>query len=100
MEPTRENLRAFDQLHRTRVDALDAGGRLPEAAREWRDQRVLHLGCRTGETTAELVGVGALVRREARVAALRGDLALFHAEVGADDEDHLHVLLRYRGATK
>ena len=61
MEPTRENLRAFDQLHRTRVDALDAGGRLPEAARDWRDQRVLHLGCRTGETTAELVGVGALV---------------------------------------
>lgn len=61
MEPTRENLRAFDQLHRTRVDMLDAGGRLPEAAREWRDARVLHLGCRTGETTAEIVGVGALV---------------------------------------
>lgn len=61
MEPTRENLRAFDELHRTRVDALDAGGRLPEAARDWRDARVLHLGCRTGETTAELVAVGALV---------------------------------------
>jgi SAM-dependent methyltransferase len=61
MEPTRENLRAFDQLHRTRVDMLDAGGRLPEAARGWRDARVLHLGCRTGETTAELVAVGALV---------------------------------------
>lgn len=61
MEPTRENLRAFDALHRTRVDGLDAGGRLPEAARDWRDARVLHLGCRTGETTAELVALGALV---------------------------------------
>ena len=61
MEPTRENLRAFDQLHRTRVDMLDAGGRLPEAARDWRDARVLHLGCRSGETTAALVDVGALV---------------------------------------
>ena len=61
MEPTRENLRAFDQLHRTRVDMLDAGGRLPEAARDWRNARVLHLGCRTGETTAALVDVGALV---------------------------------------
>ena len=76
MEPTRENLRAFDQLHRTRVDMLDAGGRLPEAARSWRDARVLHLGCRTGETTAELVAVGALVTAvdpyEDRLLAARG----------------------------
>jgi SAM-dependent methyltransferase len=61
MEPTRENLRAFDQLHRTRVDGLDAGGRLPEAARGWSGWRVLHLGCGTGETTAELVAAGAYV---------------------------------------
>jgi SAM-dependent methyltransferase len=84
MEPTRENLRAFDQLHRTRVDALDAGGRLPEAARDWRGARVLHLGCRTGETTAELVAVGALVIAvdpyEDRLVAARarvGDSAVF-----------------------
>lgn len=84
MEPTRENLRAFDQLHRTRVDALDSGGRLPEAAREWHGVRVLHLGCRTGETTAELVAAGALVTAvdpyEDRLVAARtrvGDGAVF-----------------------
>ncbi len=84
MEPTRENLRAFDQLHRRRVDMLDAGGRLPETARGWRDARVLHLGCRGGETTAALVDIGALVIAvdpfEDRLVAARarvGDQAVF-----------------------
>jgi SAM-dependent methyltransferase len=62
MEPTDQNRRAWDELHRPRerpVAGLPAAveQRLPELD----GKHVLHLGCGTGEATAELAGLGALV---------------------------------------
>jgi SAM-dependent methyltransferase len=62
MEPTDLNRRVWDEAHRPREQRL-AGlprpveERLPELA----GKHVLHLGCGTGEATAELAGLGALV---------------------------------------
>jgi SAM-dependent methyltransferase len=64
MEPTDDNRRMWDEVHRPRGDDGLAAGlpraveeRLPELA----GKHVLHLGCGTGEATAELAGLGALV---------------------------------------
>lgn len=61
MEPTDENIRAFDQRHRRDAEAHG----LPQAVRdrlpELAGRHVLHLRCRTGEATAELMALGALV---------------------------------------
>ncbi|MBD0330480.1 MAG: methyltransferase domain-containing protein [Thermoleophilia bacterium] len=63
MEPTERNRRAWDAAHRRRRGA--AGGGLPELVRGWlpdvRGRHVLHFPCGTGEATAELVALGALV---------------------------------------
>jgi SAM-dependent methyltransferase len=63
MEPTDQNRRAWDEVHRPR--AATGGARLPEAVErrlpELGGKHVLHLGCGTGEATAELAGLGALV---------------------------------------
>jgi SAM-dependent methyltransferase len=63
MEPTDQNRRAWDEVHRPRAAAGDA--RLPEAVEgrlpDLAGKHVLHLGCDTGEATAELAGLGALV---------------------------------------
>ena len=62
MEPTDLNRRVWDEAHR-RVEPRPAGlprpveERLPDLA----GKHVLHLGCGTGEATAELAGLGALV---------------------------------------
>jgi SAM-dependent methyltransferase len=65
MEPTDHNLRAWDEVHRRRAEAM-AGElgipvwvreRLPDVA----GKHVLHLQCGTGESTAELAELGALV---------------------------------------
>lgn len=62
MEPTDLNRRVWDEVHRPRERRL-AGlprpveERLPDLA----GKHVLHLGCGTGEATAELAGLGALV---------------------------------------
>jgi SAM-dependent methyltransferase len=62
MEPTEHNRRAWDAVHR-RLERPPPGlpaaveGRLPELE----GKHVLHLGCGTGEATAELAGLGALV---------------------------------------
>jgi len=64
MEPTDDNRRMWDEVHRPRSDDALAAGlpqvveeRLPELT----GKHVLHLGCGTGEATAELAGLGALV---------------------------------------
>lgn len=62
MEPTDLNRRVWDAAHRP-VEQRPAGlarpveERLPDLA----GKHVLHLGCGTGEATAELAGLGALV---------------------------------------
>jgi SAM-dependent methyltransferase len=63
MEPTDLNRRVWDEAHRPRGGAT--GARLPEAVErrlpELAGKHLLHLGCGTGEATAELAGLGALV---------------------------------------
>jgi SAM-dependent methyltransferase len=62
MEPTDDNRRMWDEVHRPLEgppEGLPAAveERLPELA----GKHVLHVGCGTGEATAELAGLGALV---------------------------------------
>ena len=63
MEPTDINRRAWDEVHRPRSG--EAPTRLPEVVErrlpDLAGKHVLHLGCGTGEATAELAGLGALV---------------------------------------
>jgi nucleotide-binding universal stress UspA family protein len=63
MEPTEQNRRAWDEIH-GRADGADEVG-IPEAVRERlpdvTGKHVLHLQCGSGEATAELAGLGALV---------------------------------------
>lgn len=75
MEPTEENIRAFDALHRARhePDVLP-----PIVARTLGDlnkKKVLHLLCGTGEATAALAELGAVATgldpRHARIEAAR-----------------------------
>jgi SAM-dependent methyltransferase len=65
MEPTDHNRRAWDDIHRQRADALAGDAGLPAPVRhalaDLSGKRVLHLRCATGEATAELAGLGAVV---------------------------------------
>src|SRR5438552_17923386 len=65
MEPTDHNRRAWDDIHRQRLDALAGEPGLPAAVRhalaDLTGKRVLHLRCETGEATAELAALGAVV---------------------------------------
>ena len=65
MEPTEHNRRAWDEIHRRRTDAMAGQLGIPAAIRERlpdvAGKHVLHLQCATGESTAELVELGALV---------------------------------------
>lgn len=90
MEPTDENLRAWDALHRGRAAPVAERG-LPESLRERlrgiAGTRVLHLFCGTGAATAELAGLGALVtavddsEQALEVARTRGvDLPWIHSD--------------------
>ena len=62
MEPTDLNRRVWDEAHRPRERSLPG---LPRAVEErlpdLAGKHVLHLECGTGEATAELAGLGALV---------------------------------------
>jgi SAM-dependent methyltransferase len=64
MEPTQDNLRAWEEAHRRRAAGGAARPGLPEQVRhalgDLSGRRVLHLGCGTGEGTAELATLGAL----------------------------------------
>ena len=65
MEPTEHNRRAWDEIHRQRALALAGERGLPAPVRhalaDLSDKRVLHLQCGTGEATAELAKLGAVV---------------------------------------
>lgn len=65
MEPTEHNRRAWDEIHRRRTEAMAGQLGIPDAIRERlpavEGKHVLHLQCATGESTAELAELGALV---------------------------------------
>jgi SAM-dependent methyltransferase len=65
MEPTEQNMRAWDEVHRRRSQALRGRLGLPDVVRralaDLRGKRVLHLQCRTGEEAIELTAMGAVV---------------------------------------
>ena len=65
MEPTDHNLRAWDEVHRRRAEAMAGELGMPEWVRERMPEvagrHVLHLQCATGEETAQLADLGALV---------------------------------------
>ena len=64
MEPTEQNLRAWEEAHRGRQHG-ESGAGLPDPVRRslasLGHKRVLHLPCGTGEATLELAGLGAVV---------------------------------------
>jgi SAM-dependent methyltransferase len=65
MEPTEQNRRAWNEAHRRRAEATADEPALPHFVRERLPDveglRVLHLQCASGESTAELAALGALV---------------------------------------
>jgi SAM-dependent methyltransferase len=65
MEPSDKNRRAWDEVHRRRAQAMEGKLELPPIVRgalgHVAGKRVLHLQCGTGESTAELSRLGALV---------------------------------------
>jgi SAM-dependent methyltransferase len=65
MEPTEENRRAWDRLQRARVDqsteAPGIPGPIHELLPDLAGKHVLHEQCGTGETSAELAAMGAMV---------------------------------------
>jgi SAM-dependent methyltransferase len=65
MEPTEHNRRAWDEIHRRRSEAMAGQLGIPPAVKErlpdLHGKHVLHLQCATGESTVELVALGALV---------------------------------------
>ena len=65
MEPSDRNRRAWDEIHRRRAQALAGQLGLPDVVRaalgHVAGKRVLHLQCGTGESTADLAELGALV---------------------------------------
>jgi SAM-dependent methyltransferase len=92
MEPTDDNRRAWDEIHRSRAEAMAGQLGIPDGIRELLPdldgKHVLHLLCATGESTAQLVELGALVSAvdissEALEIARRRapDVAYVHADV-------------------
>jgi SAM-dependent methyltransferase len=80
MEPTEENRRAWDRLQRARLEATTEPAGIPDAIRELLPDltgaHVLHEQCGTGEASAELAALGAMVTgidvaEEALIAARR-----------------------------
>jgi SAM-dependent methyltransferase len=65
VEPTEQNRKAWDEIHRRRTEAMAGQLGIPEKIRELlpdlEGKHVLDLQCATGESTAELVELGALV---------------------------------------
>ena len=92
MEPTDKNWQAWDEIHRRRAEHAAGEVGIPDGIRdllpEVQGKHVLHLDCWTGESTAELVELGALVTAvdlsaEAIEAARERapDVAYLHADV-------------------
>ena len=71
MEPTEENLRAWEAAHRARAEPVELPPVVQRTLGDLEGKRVLHLHCATGETTAALAELGAVVTGvDARPAAL------------------------------
>ena len=92
MEPTDQNRRAWDEIHRSRTRAASEQLLIPEQIfdllPEIEGKHVLHLQCATGEATAQLVERSALVTavdvsaEEIEIARERApDVAYYHADV-------------------
>jgi SAM-dependent methyltransferase len=92
VEPTDQNRKAWDEIHRRRTAAMEGQLGIPAPIRELlpdvSGKHVLHLQCATGESTAELVELGALVTavdistEALDVARERApDVAFMHADV-------------------
>ena len=92
MDPTEQNREAWDEIHRRRAQAMTGRLGIPDEIRELlpdiAGKHVLHLQCATGESTAELVELGALVtaldisNEAIEVARERApDVAYIHADV-------------------
>lgn len=93
MEPTERNLRAWAEAHRLRAETR-LGPALPDHVRvrlpDLTARHVLHLECGSGEGSAELVKLGALVTaidRSAQAIALAHDREPAAAFVQADPQE-------------
>src|SRR2546430_11755715 len=60
MEPTDENLRAWDDAHRARAEPVELPVFVQRTLGDLKGKRVLHLLCGTGEATAALAELGAV----------------------------------------
>ena len=92
MEPTDQNRRAWDEIHRTRsrvaAEQLLIPKQIFDLIPDVEGKHVLHLQCATGEATAQLVERGALVTavdlsaEDIEIARERApDVAYYHADV-------------------
>ena len=71
MEPTEENIRAFEARHKARAESVELPPVVERTLGDLAKKRVLHLHCGTGEATATLAELGAVVTGvDARPAAL------------------------------
>ena len=71
MEPTEENIRAFEAAHKARAEPAELPPIVQRTLGDLTKKRVLHLHCGTGEATAALAELGAVVTGvDARPAAL------------------------------
>jgi SAM-dependent methyltransferase len=61
VEPTEENLKAFDALHRARHEPDELPAVVARTLGDLTKKKVLHLLCSTGEATAALAELGAVV---------------------------------------
>lgn len=61
MEPTEDNLRAFDAVHRARHEPDELPAIVARTLGDLKKKKVLHLLCGTGEATAALAELGAVV---------------------------------------
>src|SRR5437660_9558060 len=60
MEPTEENLRAWEDAHRGRAEPVELPVFVRGTLGDLKGKRVLHLLCGTGEATAALAELGAV----------------------------------------
>ena len=60
MEPTEENIRAWDDRHRARAEPAELPSIVQRTLGALQGKRVLHLQCGTGEATAALAELGAV----------------------------------------
>ena len=60
MEPTEENLRAWDDRHRARAEPVELPSFVQRTLGDLKGKKVLHLLCGRGESTAALAELGAV----------------------------------------